>query len=93
MVKGPDSMLARGSEFRFSRRKIIFTCCLISASSCSDCSSSTDAARGTPSSLAICVDLTILAGALVFSFSCERRRNPNTDAEDLKLGSVRREDS
>ena len=74
----PASMLAWGSELRFSRRIIIFALVLGSASSASaweamyqfhnsqtvgeyTCSSSTEAASISPSTLAICVDLTILS--------------------------------
>jgi hypothetical protein len=42
-------MEARSSEFEFSRRIMSFACFLYSASSLSLCSSSTEAANGSPS--------------------------------------------
>jgi hypothetical protein len=61
-VNGPLSMLARGSLLLLSRRDIVLTCFLISASSASDWSSSTEAARGTPSRRVIWVDFTMVIG-------------------------------
>jgi hypothetical protein len=60
IVNGPLSMLARGSLLLLRRRNIVLTCFLISESSASDWSSSTEAARGTPSRRVICVDFTML---------------------------------